>query len=238
MFTIMPAMISGKEDDAEEQQHAFAPVEDDPADIEGNRQRHQANAQAKEEDDGSAAARDAHGDRVILPRSGARVNKTPGTNDESGERLMRKRRLMRLVKWGVKLRELVTGVLPYLDSPYRATAKLYIDGVRRSKGLVANRLFVFMIEDQSVAILGGGCAKIPPHFEFRETEGKPDRQVDLSILRPTSRIWSCLFGNSLPSKTVDGATTHFAALEPEHPSALRVRAVKAEPLKRFTRITS
>ena len=64
-----------KEDDAEKQQHALAPVENDPSDIEGNRQRHQANAQAEEEDDSSAAARDAHGVRLILPRSRLRVVK-------------------------------------------------------------------------------------------------------------------------------------------------------------------
>ena len=59
-----------EEDDAEEQQHALAPVEDDPANIQCNRQRHQANAQAEKEDDGSAAARDAHGKlSPILPRS-------------------------------------------------------------------------------------------------------------------------------------------------------------------------
>src|SRR5277367_777622 len=51
----------GKKDDPEEQQHALTPVEDDPANIERDRQRHQADAQAKEENDGSAAARDAHG---------------------------------------------------------------------------------------------------------------------------------------------------------------------------------
>src|ERR1700733_12554036 len=57
-----------KKDDAEEQQHSLAPVEDDPADIESDRQRDQADAQAEKEDDGSAAARDAHGVRLILPR--------------------------------------------------------------------------------------------------------------------------------------------------------------------------
>ena len=54
-------MISAKEDNAEEQQHAFPPVEDDPANVERNRQGDQADAQAQEEHDGSAAARDAHG---------------------------------------------------------------------------------------------------------------------------------------------------------------------------------
>ena len=57
----MPAMMQREEDNAEEQQHAFAPVEDDPANVERDRQRNQANAQAQEEHDRSAAARDAHG---------------------------------------------------------------------------------------------------------------------------------------------------------------------------------
>jgi hypothetical protein len=60
----------GKKDHPEEQQHSLAPVEDDPSDIERNRQRHQANAQAEKEHDSSAAARDAHGVRVILQRGG------------------------------------------------------------------------------------------------------------------------------------------------------------------------
>ena len=50
-----------EKDNAEKQQHSLAPVQDDPADIEGNRQRHQANAQAEKEHNRSAAARDAHG---------------------------------------------------------------------------------------------------------------------------------------------------------------------------------
>src|SRR6266446_6537532 len=60
-----------EKDQAEEQQNTFAPVENDPSDIEGNRQRHQANAQAEKEDDGSASARDAHGSSSmpILARS-------------------------------------------------------------------------------------------------------------------------------------------------------------------------
>ena len=56
-----------EKDDPEEQQHTLAPVENDPSNIKGNRQRHQGDAQEEEEDDGSAAARDAHGVRVILP---------------------------------------------------------------------------------------------------------------------------------------------------------------------------
>src|SRR5580704_2249042 len=50
-----------EKDDAEKQQHSLSPVENDPADIQRDRQRHQANAQANEEDDSPAAARDAHG---------------------------------------------------------------------------------------------------------------------------------------------------------------------------------
>ena len=50
-----------EKDQTEKQQHAFAPTEDDPADIQSDRERHQADAQAEEEDDGSAAARDTHG---------------------------------------------------------------------------------------------------------------------------------------------------------------------------------
>ena len=53
-----------KKDDAEEQQHSLAPVKNDPSNIQRNRQRHQDNAQDKKDEDGSAAAGDAHG--VIL----------------------------------------------------------------------------------------------------------------------------------------------------------------------------
>src|SRR2546422_4751728 len=49
-----------KKDQAEQQQHAFAPVEDDPANVERNRERHQGDAQTEEENDSSAAACDAH----------------------------------------------------------------------------------------------------------------------------------------------------------------------------------
>ena len=67
-----------EKDDAEKQQHAFAPVEDDPADVQGDSQRHQANAQAEEEHDGSAAARDAHGVfELILPRFRPLVQRHP-----------------------------------------------------------------------------------------------------------------------------------------------------------------
>ena len=48
--------------DAEKQQHPFPPVEDDPTNVQGDRHRHQANAQQQKEYDCSAAARDAHGD--------------------------------------------------------------------------------------------------------------------------------------------------------------------------------
>src|SRR5579871_4386291 len=50
-----------EENDPKEQQDAFAPVEDDPPDVKSDRQCHQADAQAKEEHDRSAAARNAHG---------------------------------------------------------------------------------------------------------------------------------------------------------------------------------
>ena len=55
-----------EENNAEEQQHSFAPVEDDPADVERDRQRDQADAQAEKEYDGSAATGDAHGVTLIL----------------------------------------------------------------------------------------------------------------------------------------------------------------------------
>src|ERR1035438_5013150 len=68
----------GKKDDAEKQQHALAPVENDPADIQGNGQRYQTNPQAEKENDGSATARDAHGVLApILPRSRPPVGKAP-----------------------------------------------------------------------------------------------------------------------------------------------------------------
>ena len=64
-----------KKDDAEEQQHSLAPVKDDPSNIQRDRECDQADAQAEKEYDGSAAARDAHGTRVILARSTRRVTK-------------------------------------------------------------------------------------------------------------------------------------------------------------------
>ncbi len=89
-----PCDNQGKEDDAEEQQYSLAPVEDDPSDIEGNRQRHQGYAQDKEEYDGSAAARDAHGVRLILARLetalGLRI-KILTTEDTEEHRVSRKR---------------------------------------------------------------------------------------------------------------------------------------------------
>src|SRR5258706_11290052 len=51
----------GEENYTEEQQHSLAPVEDNPSNIERNRQRYQGYPQENEEDDSSAAARDAHG---------------------------------------------------------------------------------------------------------------------------------------------------------------------------------
>ena len=65
-----------KKDDAKKQQHPFAPVEDDPPNIERNRERDQANAQGDKEHDGSTAACDAHSVRLILPRSQPRTNES------------------------------------------------------------------------------------------------------------------------------------------------------------------
>src|SRR4030088_3791287 len=50
-----------KKDDAEKEQHPFTPVEDDPPRTESDGECYQADAQAEEENFGSAAARDAHG---------------------------------------------------------------------------------------------------------------------------------------------------------------------------------
>src|SRR5580692_1002803 len=55
-----PRNNQGKKDNPKKQQHTFAPVEDDPANIERNRQRHQADAQEEKKNDGSTAARNAH----------------------------------------------------------------------------------------------------------------------------------------------------------------------------------
>src|SRR5215471_6979617 len=49
-----------KEHDPEKQQHAFAPVEDDPTDVERDCERHQADAQNDEEYDGSTPTGDPH----------------------------------------------------------------------------------------------------------------------------------------------------------------------------------
>src|SRR5579863_5989607 len=49
-----------EEHDSEEQEDAFAPVQDDPSDVQRDCQCYQTNAQAEEENDSSAAARDAH----------------------------------------------------------------------------------------------------------------------------------------------------------------------------------
>src|SRR5581483_294361 len=62
-----PGDNQSKEYDSEEQQDHFAPVQDDPADVEGNRQCNQAYSQAEEEHDCSAAARDSHRLTLILP---------------------------------------------------------------------------------------------------------------------------------------------------------------------------
>ena len=70
VFTTIPAMISAKKTMPKNSSTPSRQFEDDPADVQGNRQRYQADAQAEEEDDGSAAARDAHGKvSPILPRS-------------------------------------------------------------------------------------------------------------------------------------------------------------------------
>jgi hypothetical protein len=61
----------GEEDDAKKQQHPFTPVENDPPHVQGDRQRNQAYAQAKKEDDRSTSARNAHGFTLILQPSGA-----------------------------------------------------------------------------------------------------------------------------------------------------------------------
>ena len=46
-----PGDQQGEEDYAQKEQYAFAPVEDDPADVQADRQQHQANAQHDEEGD-------------------------------------------------------------------------------------------------------------------------------------------------------------------------------------------
>src|ERR1700735_5803238 len=58
----------GEKDNAEKQQHAFAPVEDDPSNVERNGECNQTDAQAEKQDDGSASAGDAHGVTLILQR--------------------------------------------------------------------------------------------------------------------------------------------------------------------------
>ena len=49
MLSTTPTMISSEEDDAKNQQRDFAPVEQNPAHIQRNRQRHQTSAQSYEE---------------------------------------------------------------------------------------------------------------------------------------------------------------------------------------------
>ena len=61
-----PGDQQGEEDYAQEKQDSFAPVENDPADIQPDRQQDQANAQHDEKSDSPAAAADGHG--RILPR--------------------------------------------------------------------------------------------------------------------------------------------------------------------------
>jgi hypothetical protein len=56
----------GEEDNSKEQQYAFAPVQNDPTNVERNGERNQTDAQAKEKDDRPAAARDTHGVTLIL----------------------------------------------------------------------------------------------------------------------------------------------------------------------------
>src|ERR1700692_5113796 len=55
-----------KKNDAEEEQHSLPPVENNPSNVKGHRQRDQGDAQAQKENDSSAAARDAHGVTLIL----------------------------------------------------------------------------------------------------------------------------------------------------------------------------
>ena len=51
----------GEKNHAEKQQHAFAPIEDGPADSEGYGQGYEGAAQHDEEGDRFSAARDLHG---------------------------------------------------------------------------------------------------------------------------------------------------------------------------------
>ena len=57
-----------EEDDAEKQQDAFAPVEDDPADVEGDGKRKQADAESDEEKHRLLASGNAHGERIAEKR--------------------------------------------------------------------------------------------------------------------------------------------------------------------------
>lgn len=58
----------GKEHDPEKQQNAFPPIQQDPSNIQSDRKGYQADAQAQEKYDRSAAARNSHGVGLILPR--------------------------------------------------------------------------------------------------------------------------------------------------------------------------
>ena len=59
----------GEQDHAQKQQHALAPVKDDPANIQPYRQGHEANAEHHKKRDGLAAAGDAHS-RILPPLEG------------------------------------------------------------------------------------------------------------------------------------------------------------------------
>src|SRR5208337_1255564 len=55
-----------EEDNAENQRNDFAPVKDDPTDVEHHRRRGQTDAQRDKERNGGLAAGDAHGDEVRI----------------------------------------------------------------------------------------------------------------------------------------------------------------------------
>jgi hypothetical protein len=58
-----------KEYDPEKQQDALAPIQDDPAHVQGNGQRDQTNPQAQKENDRSSSARNAHAPILPLNRA-------------------------------------------------------------------------------------------------------------------------------------------------------------------------
>src|SRR5579872_486218 len=88
-----PGDENREEDDAEEKQDAETPVEDDPANVERDREGNQADAKAEEKDDRPAAARDAHSFRLILQqpceshRSRGRTNKNKTTENAALNRV-------------------------------------------------------------------------------------------------------------------------------------------------------